>query len=704
MRRDGLRKALRWACALLLASRVAAAESTPATVEDMVGINNIQEARISPDGSQVAYVVAEPDLEESVYRNDLWIANANGTPSRRLSESPARDDTPRWSPDGQQIAFISDQNGNNQLWLVTPEGGGLRQLTHAKGGMAAPGFLRIFPPYPQAYAWSPDGKTIAYLVHDQEIAKEQERRKREKDDTIVVGRDVKTAQIHLIDVESGTSRQLTRGEFTVNHVSWSPDGKEIAFSAQPKPEAEGSDPARAISAPSADDIFVVSVESGQVRELVQRDGMDSTPKWSPDGTRVAFVSDGGKRKWSANNHLFTVAAAGGVPQNLTQAFDEVIAFYHWAADSSVVYFLARQKLTRQLFAVQTDSKKVRPVTSGDKVHGSFSFSMDTGQMAFLAQDAKTAWDVYVSEVNAFAPVKITETNPQLEGLALVQPEVFRWKASDGMEIEGLLYKPLQFEEGKKYPLVTCVHGGPSIGTFTLSISPQLSEAGRFPMQADPCILAHVFSGEGYATFLPNPRGGAGYGEKFRQAGGRRPGYGEPPSSSRKMGRGDFQDILSGINVLIERGIADGDKLGIMGWSYAGFMSAWAVSQTHRFKAASVGAGRTNLLTHFGTSAHVPRPDQRAPWQALEEYLNESAIYYADNLKTPTLLQYPEKDEIVPLSQGQELHRALQLKGVPTELHVYPREGHMLREPKHQLDMLRHNIKWFDRWFDVEPSS
>ena len=697
-------KTLWWACGLLLAGRVAAAESKPATVEDIVRINNIQEARISPDGSQVVYVVAEPNIEESVYDADIFVVSSKGGPSRGLTKRAARDDTPRWSRDGQLIAFISDHSGSNQIWLVSPDGDGLHQLTRVEGGMAAPGFLRIFPPYPQAFAWSPDGKTIAYLVPDQEIVAQQEQRRREKDDTIVIGRDVKTTQVHLIDVESGESRQLTRGKFTVNHVSWSPDGKEIAFSAQPKPEEEGSDPARAISAPAADDVFVVSVEGGQVRTLIQRDGMDSTPKWSPDGTRIAFVSDGGKRKWSANNYLYTVAAAGGTPQSLTQNFDEVIAFYHWAADSSSVLILARQKLTRHLFAVETDSQTVRQVTSGNRVHGSFSFSRDTGQMAFLAQDAKTAWDVYVSGVEEFDPVKITKTNPQLQKLALVEPEVVRWKASDGMEIEGLLYKPLRFEEGEKYPLVTCVHGGPSIGTFTLSISPQLSEAGRFPMQADPCILAHVFAGEGYVTFLPNPRGGAGYGEKFRQAGGRGPGYGEFPSSSRKRGRGDFQDILSGIDSLIERGIADEDKLGIMGWSYGGYMSAWAISQTDRFAAASAGAGPTNAISYFGTSAHVPPPDRLAPWQAMQDYLNDSAIYYGDNLKTPTLLQFPERDEIVPLSQAQELHRALQLKGVPTELHVYPREGHMLREPKHQLDMLLRNVEWFDRWFSFEHSS
>ncbi len=677
---------------VLLSSPGSVAGQSPVavTVDDVMRVTNLEETQISPDGSSVSYVVAAPDTPGTAYRTNIWRVGADGV-SSQLTDEGGRNDTPRWSPDGQRLAFISNRGGTNQIWVMPAEGGAARQVTRLPHGVAAAGFLRQFPPYPQAFAWSPDSRQFAVLVADQGALAEEARRRADRDDTIVVGQGARTTRIHIVDVMTGADKPLTSGDLNVNHVAWSPDGREIAFSAQSRPRSEGSDPARAIMAPAGDDVYVVTVATREVRSLVSREGMDSTPKWSPDGRFLAFVSHDGAVDWTGHTFLCVVEAHGGQPRNLTPLFDEMPSFFEWAGDGAEILFLARQRLTTQLFAVPAAGGELRQVTSGQRVFGAFSFTADRQRMAFLSQDGSNPWDVYQSKTGMFEPARLTKLNPHLEGRTLA-PEVVRWAGADGLEIEGLLYRPSNAEVSGPIPMVTCVHGGQ--GSFTLAFAPQLYEPGRFPVQAEPCVLAHVFAAHGFATFLPNPRGGFGYGRDFRHA--------------RDRGYKDFEDIMRGIDALIERGTADPERLGIMGWSYGGFMSAWAITQTDRFKASSVGAGQTNSISYFGTSANSAESIVAfygtTPWENRERYMKHSPIEFVSRAKTPTLLQYPEKDEIVPVSQGQELHRALQLLGVQTEFAIYPREGHMLREPKQQADMLRRNLDWMRRWIpDATPA-
>ncbi len=668
---------------------LASATAPPVTVEHLLRIVNAEATAISPDGSQVLYVTATPDLEASVYKTDVWRVPIGGGAPVRLTQGEGRNDTPLWSPDGRHIAFISDRSGAPQVWMVSPSGGDLRKITDVPYGIAAPGFLRQFPPYPQAFAWSPDGRTIAVLVPDQQQLAADAERRRTRRDTRVVGRDARTVQIYLLDVRTGSGRALTKGEFTVNHLAWSPDGREIAFSARAQALEAGSDPARAIMAPAGDDVYVLSVSDGSVRPLVVREGMDTVPKWSPDGRIIAFATHEGRVDWSGHSHLAVVPSAGGDPKSVSAPLDEMPSFFEWSADSERIYVLARKRLTVHLFALKLSAETFEKISTGEYVHGAVSFSRDRRNVALLRQDGVSPWNVYTSPVESFDARRLTDLNPHLTEAAVVSPEIVTWKAPDGLEIEGLLYRPVsQNSSGQPYPLVTCVHGGQ--GGFTRAFAPQLYEPGRFPVQAEPCVLGQVFAGIGVATFLPNPRGGFGYGAEFRR--------------SRDWGYRDLQDILSGIDVLVARGIADPDRLGIMGWSYGGFMSAWAITQTDRFKAASIGAAPTNTVSYVGSSASPVESLQRfyggPPWERFDAYHRHSPLAFVANVRTPSLLQFPELDEIVPPTQGLEFYRALRQVGVTAELAIYPREGHMLREPRQQEDLLTRNLEWFSRWLGI----
>ena len=310
-------------------------------------------------------------------------------------------------------------------------------------------------------------------------------------------------------------------------------------------------------------------------------------------------------------------------------------------------------------------------------------------MAFLGSNPVTPAEVFVSAMDKFRPVRLTFSNPELRDVALGKMEVVHWQSPDGMKVEGLVLLPPAFSEGTPCPMLTYVHGGPS-GVFAASFSPQIGPP--YPVQAE-CYPLQVLAGLGYAVFMPNPRGSYGYGEKFRKA------------NLGDWGGGDFRDVMSGIDHLVRLKIADPDRLGIMGRSYGGYLTAWIISQTNRFKAASLGAGMSDLISFYGQTdipGYVEYYLGNVPWLNLDRYLRHSPISYAQRIKTPTLILHGEKDFRVPLPQAQELYAALKRNGVPVELIVYPRQGHVVTEPKFMRDMMSRNLEWFGRWMKRTP--
>ena len=482
--------------------------------------------------------------------------------------------------------------------------------------------------------------------------------------------------LHTVDVESEEVQRITAGDFTVTGFSWSPDGARFVFAAQPTtrvPDGQNSD------------LYLVSSDSGAVETLVGQAGGDAQPAWSPVGDMIAFVSANGSTDWIDMPGLSMVAASGGTPQPIGRASEESPGSFVWSPDGKHIYFTATSGVNRPGFRLSTESGVIEAVTPNGASYAAMTLSRDGRRAAFTMSNPRMPPEVFVASMDPFRSRRLTTTNPELDELALGEMEAVRWTSTDGLEIEGILLKPVGYSEGTRYPLLTYVHGGPS-GVFTLGFLPQL---GGFPapMQIGPYPL-QAFAGQGFALFMPNPRGSSGYGREFLRA------------NIEDWGHGDYRDIQSGIDYLIERGVADRNRLGLMGWSYGGYMTSWSISQTDRFKASSVGAGLPNLFSLHGNS---DIPDVLLgyfgdrPWKDPDMYIRSSAMFFAENIVTPTLIQHGEKDERVQVSQAWELYRALQANDVPAEFAIYPRQGHLIMEPKLQRDMMKRNLDWFDRW-------
>jgi dipeptidyl aminopeptidase/acylaminoacyl peptidase len=651
----------------LLAPGLAAQTRRPATIEDLMRIRTVTDARISPDGSRIAYVVSVPDVGQNQHDTDIWLVGAEGGEPLRLTASPKMDQMPRWSPDGKTIAFLSAREGPPNVYLLPLGGGEPRKLTAATTGVAD-------------FAWSPDGSRIAFLSADPASDADQQAEK-ENGGVMVIDEKYPLGRLRVIDVATKAVTDLTLPDRHVSGLAWSPDGNRIAFVSSPTPKVLDGD---------RSDLFVVPSRGGAIAPLVVQPGPESSPTWSPDGRSIAFISSSGS-SGLGDDHLFVISADGGTPRKIAPSFDNHFSSIAWSPDGKDVFFTTTERVRMQVLKVSVDGGTVTPVTSGDRVYSDYSLSKDGTRMALVVQDPTTPPEVYVTSTTAFQPTRLSRTNPVVDSLALGTTEVVRWKAKDGTEIEGLLLKPVGYQAGRRVPVLTYIHGGPS-GVFTLGFGPQLGPA-PLPLQAEPYPL-QVFAGKGYAVFMPNIRGSSGYGRAFLR------------SNIKDWGHADFQDVMSGLDYLIAQGIADGDRLGMMGWSYGGYMTSWSITQTDRFKAASVGAGLPDLVSLHGAtdipSALAGNYFGAPPWKAKELYENSSAIFFAQNIKTPTLIQHGEKDDRVQLSQAWELYRALEANDVPRLFVVYPRQGHLILEPKLERDMLQRNLSWFTRWVQERP--
>lgn len=644
--------------------------------EDIVAMKQLSGATISPNGKWAAFVQGIPVLEEdkSEYRNHIWLVSTKGGEPFQLANGPNGDNCPQWSPDNTRIAFVSKRGGDkNQIWIIPITGGEAKQLTHTKNGASDP-------------RWSPDGKRIAFLMQEKDN-KAEEKRKKSRDDPVIVEKDdFKQTHLWIIDVETmdedpellfilpekgdkdekdrkDKSQRLTEGNFHVSDPRWSPDGKHIAFVSAPSPKADHL-MYRGI-------IQIIDVETKAIQKLTSFDGRESAPRWSPDGKCLAFLypTDDANR---LQKDIYVIPVEGGPVTNLTSGFDHNEGTPIWSPDGEMIYFETADGVRRHLYAVPKDGGAVRQITHGDCVIRGMSLADDGDTYLCCRETPKTSMDLWVGSISKVELKQITELNPQLADFALGEAHAIQWQSNGGLEIEGLLWLPVSYEEGQRYPLILMPHGGPH-GAVALQFRPPY----------------HYFSGEGFAIFEPNFRGSDGYGQDFARG------------NYRNWGVGDYQDIMTGVDHLIDQGIADPDRMIVAGWSYGGYMTAWIVTQTDRFKAASNGAGLSNIVSMYAQN-DIPSFlelffEDSSPYRKMEMYRERSPVSYIHQVKTPTLILHGTEDKRVPVPQAEEFYAGLKAIGVDEEFVKYPREGHIIREPRHILDLLKRQLAWYKKY-------
>ena len=641
--------------AMLLVSSASAVDAQ--SIDDLIALKRTSGTpAISADGRWVAYAVRETNWTDNAYETEIWLADSRVAGSgRQLTNAAKSSMQPAFSPDGKWIAFISDRSDTRQIFRLSLDGGEAEVLTSGTDGVTA-------------FAWAPDGARVAYTMTDPVTATMKERTENYGEYTHE-DHDARMAQLHVIDLRTKTSRPLTAGAFVVGSFAWAPDGTRIAFDHRVNSDAGMSGTA---------DISLVDVSSAQVTSLVAQAGPDTNPKWSPDGRQIAFESAMAKTFYFfENGAVAVVPATGGTPEALTTRFDENPSLLAWT--SAGIFFSASQRTWSYLFRIEPSSRQVAMHRAReDWIGQSFAVTPSGAHTAFVASGPREFPDVYSASVaTTLVATKLSDVGAQVAAWPSHTREVVRWKSQDGAEIEGVLHKPADFQAGRKYPLLVVIHGGPT----GVSRPQPYGSASFYPIDG--------WLAKGALVLEPNYRGSAGYGEAFRAL------------NVRNLGIGDAWDVLSGIDALVAQGLVDKDRVGSMGWSQGGYISAFLTTRhADRFKALSVGAGISNWVTYYVNTDIHPFTRQylkATPWDDPKIYADTSPMTYIKSAKAPTLIQHGDKDPRVPIPNAFELYQGLQDQKVPVELMIFRGFGHGLDKPKANRGAMQQNWDWFGKY-------
>lgn len=640
------------------------------TLEDMARIKVVGDPQRSPEGNWVAYSLATTDVEKDKRDTDIWMVSWDGTREIRLTSSPEAESTPRWSPDGRYLAFLASRGTEEekklgeQVWLLNRAGGEAQRLTEIKGGVSS-------------YAWSPDGKRLVIVAQDANPADEPEKLegwKRKTTPPVVIDRYhfkqdregyLQKFYEHLVlfDVESRKAEPLTAGPYDDENPAWSPDGTRIAFVSKRAPDPDRTEDSN---------VFVIEAKPGaEPRQITTFAGPDSEPAWSPDGRSIAYLQ-GDEGRYSAYNlnHLALIPVEGGTPKILTPSLDRSIeGRLLWTADGKNILFVFEDDRASVLGRVAAAGGPVDKLTSGRRTISSPSLGSD-GALALLAGASGEMTEVHAFENGSLR--RLTHQNDALRAeLELGITEDFSSKSKDGTVVNGLMLKPAGYVAGKLYPTLLWIHGGPN-GQDDYSF-------------AYDC---EFFAANGYVVLTMNYRGSSGRGSAYQKA------------IFADWGDKEVMDLLGAVNQAVAAGVADPGRLGIGGWSYGGILTDYTIATDSRFKAAISGAGSALQLTMYGVDQYILQYEEEigAPWKAKDRWIRISYPFFeANRIKTPTLFMGGEKDFNVPLVGSEQMYQALKSQGVETQLVIYPGQFHILTTPSYQRDRFARDLAWYDKY-------
>jgi dipeptidyl aminopeptidase/acylaminoacyl peptidase len=639
-------------------------------MDALVATRGLAHVTISPDGKSVAWVQSEKTKADGPRQSAVYVAElaaATGKPRRISAGDKSRaEHSPAWSPDGKRLAFLAkpEKDGPVQLYVASIAGNDSRRLTNVKGLLAAP-------------RWSPDGSQIA-VFHTEGASGPIGPTKAAEPELGEVGEHAPAQRLTILDAESGEARATSPAGLHIHEYDWSPDGKDLAAIASPAPGDSNWYIAR---------LYAVSAASGEVREIYKPNMQIAVPRWSPDGKAIAFIGGLMSDEGANGGDIFTVPTSGGEPRNLTQNMKASASWLTWLPSGRVLFAehvdggsgLATVDVAgRQMTTLWTGPESI----SAEGGSPAVSLSRDGKISALVRQSFQRPPEVWAGPIGEWK--QLTQANGQMKP-AWGEAKSLHWK-SDEWNVQGWLLYPRDYDPKRRYPLVVSVHGGPAS-----------ARRPAWPRSFfDLTLLAH----EGYFVLFPNPRGSYGQGEAFTRA------------NVKDFGHGDLRDILAGVDAVLQTAPIDEKRIGIAGWSYGGYMTMWAVTQTNRFRTAVSGAGIANwqsyygqngidqwLLPYFGASVY----DDPAV------YARCSPIKYIKQVRTPTLVLVGERDAECPVPQSREFWHALRTLKVPTQLVVYPGEGHGFSSPAHQRDVMRRTVGWLDKSLkassqrDAQPS-
>jgi dipeptidyl aminopeptidase/acylaminoacyl peptidase len=626
------------------------------TAEALVQLNAIYDARISPNGKTIAYTLSDPrpfdDPGSSL--SSIWLIPARGGTARRFSTTGVSTYAPRWAPDGKRIAFLSRRkthDKHSQVYVAPIDGGESVPLTESETGVSS-------------FAWSPNGKYVAFLARapqtDDEKKEEEAGKDWEEDD--VTGRN---KQLFLVEVETGKTTPITQGKKAVQAFEWAPDSATLAVQASDLPTVDHSYMYRTI--------YTVPASGGELKKLCDTAGKLGDMEWSPNGKALAFLGAVDIND-STSGSLFVVPATGGTPKNLTKGFEGTAQWVGWL-DAKRVVFASHESTKTVVRSVSAAGGSSSKIIGDAPTCRRFDTARDRKSFGCAGSRPAHPSEVFSGSLSSKRLNRITYSNPGLQATKLGSQEVVKWKAKDGMELEGIVVKPVGYEAGKRYPLAVLPHGGPE----GVSLHGWNTRA-NYPAQ--------LFATHGYVVFEPNYRGSSGRGVEFSTA------------DHQDLGGKEFDDVLAGIDHLVAQGLVDNDRVGMGGWSYGGYFSGLAATKaSERFKAAMIAASITNWMSFTGTT-EIEHENSLVHWKLWpyeepELVWERSPMAHSQGSKTPALIVHGSADSRVPPTQSVELFRALRHAGVDTKLVMYPREGHGLRENVHQLDFVTRFVEWFD---------